>query len=60
MGLKFSAGNAEQLASCMERVLEQPGIVNEMGARARQRSLKLFSEPRMIEEHLDLYREVLR
>ena len=59
-GLKFSAGNAEQLASCMERVLEQPGIVNEMGARARQRSLKLFSEPRMIEEHLDLYREVLR
>jgi len=59
-GLKFSAGNAEQLASCMERVLEAPGIVNEMGTRARQRSLKLFSEPRMIEEHLDLYREVLR
>lgn len=59
-GLKFSAGNAEQLASCMERVLEEPGIVNEMGTRARQRSLKLFSERRMIKEHLDLYREVLR
>jgi glycosyltransferase involved in cell wall biosynthesis len=58
-GLKFSTGNAEQLASCMERVLEQPGIVNEMGARARQRSLKLFSEPSMIEVYLDLYREVL-
>ena len=58
-GLKFSAGNAEQLASCMERVLEEPRIVNELGARARQRSLELFSEPRMIEEHLGLYREVL-
>jgi len=58
-GLKFSAGNAEELASCMQRVLDQPGIVNEIGARARQRSLGLFSEPRFIEEHLDLYREVL-
>jgi glycogen synthase len=58
-GLKFSAGDAEQLASCMQRVLQEPGIVNEIGTRARQRTLKLFSEPRMIEEHLDLYREVL-
>ena len=58
-GLKFLAGNAEQLASCMERVLEGPAIVNEMGIRARQRSLKLFSEPCMIEEYLHLYREVL-
>jgi glycosyltransferase involved in cell wall biosynthesis len=58
-GLKFLAGNAGQLVSCMERVLEEPGIVNEMGIRARQRSLKLFSEPGMIEEYLDLYREVL-
>ncbi len=58
-GLKFSAGNAEQLASCMERVLQEPGIVNEIGTRARQRTLKLFGEARMVEEHLDLYREVL-
>lgn len=59
-GLKFSAGNAEQLASCMQRVLEEPGIVNEIGPRARQRTLKLFTEPRMVQEHLELYREVLR
>jgi glycosyltransferase involved in cell wall biosynthesis len=58
-GLKFSAGNAGQLASCMERVLQEPGIVNEIGTRARQRTLKLFGEARMVEEHLDLYREVL-
>ena len=58
-GLKFSAGDAEQLACCMQRVLDEPGIVNEIGAKARQRALKLFSEPRMVEEHLDLYREVL-
>ncbi len=58
-GLKFSAGNAEQLASCMERVLQEPGIVNEIGTRARQRTLKLFGEARMVEEHLDLYREVI-
>ncbi len=58
-GLKFAAGNAEQLASCMERVLQEPGIVNEIGIRARQRTLKLFGEARMVEEHLDLYREVI-
>lgn len=59
-GLKFSPGNAEELASRMERVVQEPAIVHELGARARQRSLTLFSEPRMIQEHLDLYREVLR
>ena len=58
-GLKFSAGKAEQLASCMERVLQEPGIVNEIGTRARQRTLKLFGEARMVEEHLNLYREVI-
>lgn len=58
-GLKFSAGDAEQLASCMQRVLDEPRIVNEIGERARKRTLKLFSEPRFIEEHLELYREVL-
>lgn len=58
-GLKFSAGNVEQLASCMQRALEEPGITHKIGVRARQRSLKLFTASRMVEEHVDLYREVL-
>jgi glycosyltransferase involved in cell wall biosynthesis len=58
--LKFPAGDAEQLASRMQSVLDEPRLVNELGAKARQRSVEYFSEPRMIEEHLDLYRGVLR
>lgn len=59
-GLKFSAGDPQQLASCMQRVLDKPYLANEIGTRARRRSLELFSESRTIDEHLALYQGVLR
>jgi hypothetical protein len=41
-------------------VLENPAQFRELGPRARERSLKLFQIGRMIEEHAEIYRRVVR
>jgi glycosyltransferase involved in cell wall biosynthesis len=57
-GLKFTAGDAVGLTSCLQCVLEDPQRVELLGMKARERALRLFSLPRMIREHLALYREL--
>jgi glycosyltransferase involved in cell wall biosynthesis len=59
-GLTFPAGDAEALAERMRKVLENPAQFRELGPRARERSLKLFQIGRMIEEHAEIYRRVVR
>ena len=59
-GLKFAPGDVEQLAGCMQRVLDQPGLITEIGQQARLRCLQLFRQENMIHAHLELYREVLQ
>ena len=58
-GLKFKAGSVDQLVACMRQVLEEPMIVAEIGQRARRRSLELFREVNMLENHLRVYRQLL-
>jgi glycosyltransferase involved in cell wall biosynthesis len=60
VGLKFAPGNVEQLAACMQRVIDHPELVSTMGSEARRRSLAMFHENRMIEDHLTAYREMLQ
>ncbi|MGO8791399.1 MAG: glycosyltransferase family 4 protein [Terriglobia bacterium] len=57
-GLKFSARDAEGLASCLQRVLDEPDLPKVLGEKARQRALQFFREERMVAEHLFLYRDV--
>lgn len=57
-GLKFAAGNAEALAECLRRVLEDPNLVRELGAKARARALKLFAQDRMVSDHMRLYFQI--
>jgi glycosyltransferase involved in cell wall biosynthesis len=59
-GLTFPAGDAEALAECMRTVLENPAQFKELGQKARDRSLGLFQIGRMIEEHAEIYRRVVR
>src|SRR5271154_3966659 len=59
-GLKFIAGNLDQLTACMRQVLEEPKIVAEVGLRARRRSLELFREADMVANHLAVYRQLLK
>jgi glycogen(starch) synthase len=57
-GLKFTPGNAGHLAQCMQRVLDHPEVIIEIGRQARTRALEMFSQNRMIDDHFRLYAEV--
>jgi glycosyltransferase involved in cell wall biosynthesis len=59
-GLKFPAGNAAALASCMRQVVDNPLLPSLMGQKARSHALVAYSLERMVEEHLTLYQAVAR
>jgi glycosyltransferase involved in cell wall biosynthesis len=57
-GLKFAAGDVAGLASCLRRLIDDPGLVEILGYKARERAKELFSRERMVQGHLRLYREI--
>jgi len=59
VGLKFTPGDIEGLASCLQRALNEPDLGKALGKKARQRALRLFLEERMVAEHLAVYRQLL-
>jgi glycosyltransferase involved in cell wall biosynthesis len=59
-GLKFPAGHREALVRCLLQVLENPNLVNKLGEKARARALALFQQGRMANDHLRLYRGLLK
>jgi glycosyltransferase involved in cell wall biosynthesis len=59
VGLKFPPGDDRALAECMRRVLEDPGLIRQMGERAKQHALDAFTEERMVAEHVRLYTQIL-
>jgi glycogen(starch) synthase len=59
-GLTFPAGDAPALADHMKAVLQNPTLLETLGQNARDRALKLFLRGRMIVEHIELYRKVVR
>jgi glycosyltransferase involved in cell wall biosynthesis len=58
-GLKCAPGNSHELAQCIRQALEDPEMRVRLGAAARDRALAMFTEKRMVAEHLKLYEEVL-
>jgi glycosyltransferase involved in cell wall biosynthesis len=56
-GLTFPAGDAQALAECMQKVLQDPSIIESLGQKARDRALRCFLQEPMIEGHLRVYRE---
>lgn len=54
-GLLFPPRDAEALAGCMNRILDDPEVLDAIGAKARQRAVELFSLERMIQDHSSLY-----
>ena len=54
-GLKFRPGDAEDLATCMQRVLEDGKLTDELGRRARERAEEMFGVNRMVDEHRALF-----
>jgi glycogen synthase len=57
-GLKFAPGDVETLYTQLRLVLENPVIVATVCSAARARALKHFNRDVMIQNHVELYREV--
>jgi glycogen(starch) synthase len=59
-GLKFTAGDAKALASCMRQVIDDPLGAETMGRQGRERALQAFTQSRMVDEHARLYHQLMR
>jgi glycosyltransferase involved in cell wall biosynthesis len=58
-GLKFSPGDEVGLVRCLKQVLDNPKLVSQLGRKARERALAVFSQERMVAEHLTVYRRLV-
>ena len=58
-GLKFPPGDVAALTACLRRVLSDPELRVALGQAARSRALQHFTQQRMIQDHLQLYRRIL-
>lgn len=58
--LKFTPGDVQGLASCIQRVLDDPVLVKSLGTAARDRATRFFNRDRMIRDHALLYQELRR
>jgi glycosyltransferase involved in cell wall biosynthesis len=59
-GLLVPPKNAETLAEAIERLLCQPELRKQMGEKARERAIRLFSDEQVIAATLSVYAQVLR
>ena len=59
-GLLVPVRDVDRLADAMERLLEQPGLRREMGAKGRERAVANFSLPAVSEQTMQIYEDLLR
>ena len=57
-GLKFPPGNAQALAACMRQLVDDPALLSDLGIRAKNRAVAVFSLDRMIEEHFQMFQKL--
>ena len=57
-GLKFPPGNASALAACLRQLVDDPALLRELGVRAKNRAVAVFSLDRMIEEHFRMFEKL--
>ncbi len=58
-GLIFEAGNADELASCMRQLIDNPDMAREMGKRGRAKMEERFSIERYMQSLLGIYERML-
>lgn len=58
-GVTFRTGNASDLATQLNKLLDEPTNSRQMGAAARQRVLEFFPLGRMIKGHAEIYRRTV-
>jgi glycosyltransferase involved in cell wall biosynthesis len=57
-GLKFPPGNAAALDTCMRQLVDDPALLRDLGIRAKNRAVAVFSLDRMIEEHFQMFEKL--
>ena len=57
-GLNFPYGDANALAACMRRFLEDPDLVRRFGEAARARASSLFNEEQMVAGRAAVYTQI--
>jgi glycosyltransferase involved in cell wall biosynthesis len=55
-GLLFHPGDHRDLAGCLRRLVQDPGLRDRMGQEARAIVVEQYSTRSLLEEHLELYR----
>ena len=53
-GLTFEPGNAKALAEQMRRIIEEPGVMEGLRKKARERALKCYTLQRLVLEYRDI------
>ncbi|MFO8192649.1 MAG: glycosyltransferase family 4 protein [Bacillota bacterium] len=59
-GFLFPPGDAGRLCEALSELLSKPELRREMGAEGRRRYREYFTLDRMVEETVNLYREIVR
>ena len=59
-GLKFAPGDSRALAACIRKVIDSPTLQASLGSIAQERAMRLFRLSKMVEQHVTLYRELVR
>lgn len=59
-GLLVPPKNVESLANAIERLIRQPNLRKQMGSKARERAIRLFSEEQVIAATMAVYTEALQ
>ena len=58
-GLRFKAGDSDNLYSRLREVIERPSLRESLSLAARRRAMQTFSRNSMIEGHISAYRRAL-
>ena len=59
-GLKFPPGDANALAGCIRKVVDDRLLAGSLGEAARERALDLFLKSEMVRKHVVLYERLDR
>jgi glycosyltransferase involved in cell wall biosynthesis len=58
-GLIFPEGNAQELAVCVRKLLENPELYTNLAARGRQRVLKHYTQEHIARQTYETYQEMM-
>jgi glycogen synthase len=58
-GITFRVGDASDLATKISILFRDPAATERLGAKARERALRLFTIENMVDKHADIYRRVV-